>query len=289
MQCDRCQVNLTFHQAQGRAVCHQCGRKFEMPAQCPVCSHKLIRFGLGTQRIEEELVRKFPHIRYARLDSDTMKRAGDYERILGDFEHGDLDVLLGTQMIAKGLDFPNVTLVGVISADTTLAIPDFRASERTFQLICQVAGRAGRKHGQGRVVIQTLHGDLPAVHYATQHDYVGFADSELPLRRDLGFPPFGRLALFVLRHGNPTKVRGAASALADRLKTLLDELVIPEGRVRSPTVAPIARIRNQYRYHLLIQTRDGDGLRHWLSEARRRGLLELPVDWIVDVDPLALM
>ncbi|MCG3178083.1 MAG: Primosomal protein N' [Phycisphaerae bacterium] len=289
LSCDRCNVNLTYHKATDTGLCHQCGQRKAVPEKCPVCGSKIVRFGLGTQRIEEEIERKFPGVRLARVDSDTMKRAGDYERVLGAFERGEIDVMLGTQMIAKGLDFPDVTLVGVVSADTTLAIPDFRASERTFQLISQVAGRAGRAHGQGRVVIQTLHPELPAIDYAVRHDYRGFADSELPNRKDLGFPPFGRLALFVLRHREEPRAHEAGRALADGIEALRIETGVG-GRVRGPMVAPIARIRDQCRIHLLLQAESAEGLQRWLAEARRRGLLDrIKVEWIVDVDPLALM
>ncbi|MDD4890826.1 MAG: primosomal protein N' [Phycisphaerae bacterium] len=290
MDCERCNVHLTYHRALDVGLCHQCGRKVSVPANCPSCGHKLIRFGLGTQRIEEELNRKFPSLRYARVDSDTMRHARDYERVLSQFEQGELDLLLGTQMIAKGLDFPNVRLVGVVSADTTLAIPDFRSAERTFQLVSQVAGRAGRsgEGGEGRVVIQTLHAALPAITFAVKHDYRGFAEHELPARKELGYPPFGRMALFVLRHRDREKVLLAADELAKKLTEIRAAAGLP-GRILGPGPAPIERIRDQFRFHVLLQSPRADLMQRWLAEARRQGALDLAVEWVVDVDPLAVM
>lgn len=297
MNCDRCQCRLTYHKALDVGLCHQCGRKYPVPSTCPSCGHKMIKFGMGTQRIEEELGKLFPTLRYVRVDSDTMRHVRDYEEVLGRFERGELDLMLGTQMIAKGLDFPNVRLVGVVSADTTLAIPDFRASERTFQLVSQVAGRAGRtgEGGEGRVVIQTLHADLPAIDFAVRHDYRGFAECELPSRQALGYPPFGRLALFILRHRDLPKVEAAGRELAERLESVRLGLAgqLPnsgsvDGRIIMSGQARISRIRDQFRVHVLLRAADAAQMQRWLAEARRQGALDLPVSWVVDVDPLEL-
>ena len=293
MECERCKVRLTYHKSLDVGLCHHCGRRYRVPETCPSCGHKMIKFGLGTQRIEEELAAKFPGLRVARVDSDTMRHARDYEKVLTEFEAGNIDLLLGTQMIAKGLDFPNVRLVGVVSADTTLGIADFRAAERTFQLVSQVAGRAGRAAAEGeanpgRVVIQTLHADLPAIQFAVKHDYRGFADSELPARKMLGYPPFGRLALFILRNRDRDKVETAARNLAAKLEKIRAAGGL-DGRIIGPVIAPISRIRGQFRFHVLMRAGDATTMQRWLAEARRQGELDLPVEWVVDVDPLALM
>ena len=183
----------------GQLHCHYCLAVNPLPDKCPHCGKKLSLFGLGTQRVEEELARKFPDLKFARVDSDTMRSSKDYEALLGRFAKGEIQVMLGTQMIAKGLDYPNVTLVGVISGDTALALPDFRAAERTFQLITQVAGRAGRGDAPGRVVLQTFLPDDPTIQAAIRQDFVGFAKTELVSRREVGLPPFARMVRIVLR------------------------------------------------------------------------------------------
>ncbi|MGB2936619.1 MAG: primosomal protein N', partial [Phycisphaerae bacterium] len=193
LRCSDCDVGMTYHAKRAVAVCHYCGRTAKPPERCPACSAETINYwGTGTQRVEEEVLKKFPDIRLGRMDSDAMRKRGGHESVLAAFRDGEIDVLLGTQMVAKGLDFPNVTVVGVINADTALSLPDFRANERTFQLICQVAGRAGRGPKGGLVFIQTFQPDHLAIQLAAKHDYEAFARDELQSRRARGYPPFGR-------------------------------------------------------------------------------------------------
>ncbi|MFW6145786.1 MAG: replication restart helicase PriA [Planctomycetota bacterium] len=286
MQCPDCSRAMVYHQAIQLAQCHYCQHAAALPEYCPGCSKKLLLFGMGIQRIEDELARKFPLASVARMDSDTMTTPGQFARLLEGVRTGDIDILLGTQMVAKGLDFPRVALVGVVSADTALSIPDFRAAERTFQLVVQVAGRAGRAERGGEVIVQTLHADEPAIRRAVTHDFDGFADDELPLRAQLNLPPYGRLVRLLVRHESATRCEEAADALAGRLR----ELFPPGGGVSmmGPMPAPIVRIRKQFRRHVLlicptpgaIQNRLGplmDGLTH-----------ELPTELIADVDPTSL-
>src|SRR2546430_5507035 len=229
VQCRFCDTTLTYHRSAtaharggsfeeglhtGQLHCHYCLAVNPLPTACPDCGKKLSLFGLGTQRVEEELAKKFPGIRYARVDSDTMRNAGDYEKTLSHFASGQIQVMLGTQMIAKGLDYPNVTLVGVISGDTALALPDFRAAERTFQLITQVAGRAGRGDAPGRVVLQTFLPDDPTIQFAIKQDFLGFATGELKHRREVGLPPYARMVRIVLRHQEPAKLHRYSEEVA---------------------------------------------------------------------------
>ena len=240
MTCKYCDVTLTYHLAArakptdvpptpgrhtGRLRCHYCLAENPLPDKCPDCGKKLTLFGLGTQRVEEELSRKFPDLKHARVDSDSMRGSRDYESVLGRFARGEIQVMLGTQMIAKGLDYPNVTLVGVISGDTALALPDFRAAERTFQLITQVAGRAGRGDAPGHVVLQTFQPDHKALRFALGQDFTGFADDELRCRRSAMLPPYTRMVRFVLREKDDEVHRERLRIAAEELKTVLAEIV----------------------------------------------------------------
>jgi len=277
---------MVFHQATQMAMCHHCLRTGDLPEACPACGGKLLLFGLGIQRIEAELVRKFPSARFARVDSDTMSSPRQFERVFESFAAGELDILLGTQMVAKGLDFPRISLVGVVSADTSLRIPDFRASERTFQLVVQVAGRAGRADLPGEVVVQTLFADEPAIRFAAAHDYDGFAAWEMPMREEAQLPPFWRIVRFVLRHEKAAKAEQAAGMLAETLKHLLArEKVITYG----PQPASIMKIRGLFRFQVLvIFARPGrvqELVFARLEELSRR----LPAELIADVDPAQLM
>ena len=200
VRCDQCDVSLTYHKKADRLVCHHCGRRTAVPEECPSCSFpKLIPLGPGSERVEDAVKSLFPGSRVARMDSDAMRSRSAYEDVLGSFGRGELDILVGTQMLAKGLDFPNVTVVGLINADVALHFPDFRASERTFQLIMQVAGRTGRSSKGGRVVVQTFSPSNPAVVLASGHDYDAFASHELESRKAFNYPPFASLARLVLR------------------------------------------------------------------------------------------
>ena len=214
LQCPACELSLTFHRHDNTAICHYCDYQTVAPNACPECNFPGIRFsGLGTQKLEAEVRARFPNYPCLRMDTDSMRGRGSHEEALTSFREGKQRILLGTQMIAKGLDFPNVTLVGVVNADTAMHLPDFRAAERTFQLVTQVAGRTGRGSKGGRVLVQTLSPDAPAIVAAVRHDLPGFASEELPHREALGYPPFASMIRIV--------VRGAADrsthALADEI------------------------------------------------------------------------
>ena len=272
----------------GQLHCHYCLAASPLPAACPTCGKKLSLFGLGTQRVEEELIRKFPELKFARVDSDTMRNSKDYEALLGQFGRGEIQVLLGTQMIAKGLDYPNVTLVGVISGDTALSLPDFRAAERTFQLITQVAGRAGRGDSPGRVVVQTFVPDDPTIRAALRQDFAGFAETELASRREVGLPPFTRMVRIVLRDLEQPKLHKMSEELAARLA---DAAVAEGGAVRTkgPMPCAIARIAGYYRNQIVMTAPTPGPLQRILAAVREKGGLAKSDKIAVDVDPVSLL
>ena len=217
--CPDCDMALTHHRDGGKAICHYCDFTIPTPPACPACGFDGMRYGgLGTQRLETEVKAKFPEARIARMDSDTMRRPGSHQKVLSMFRRGDIDILLGTQMIAKGLDFPNVLLVGVINADSALHFPDFRAAERTFQLVTQVAGRTGRGDRNGRVIVQTFSPEHPAIQAASRHDYHGFAKDEMVIRRRFSYPPCGSVARIIIRGS----IEQVTEAVADALLIQLD-------------------------------------------------------------------
>ncbi len=295
--CDQCDATLILHRHGGVPTgqfvrCHHCLNEQLVPRLCPTCTTKLNVFGGGTQRAEDELVRKFASMgliegqTLLRLDSDSMQSAKDYHDALDRFASGQVRVLLGTQMIAKGLDFPNVRLVGVIDADTALNIPDFRSAERTFQLITQVAGRAGRAEQPGRVIVQTLNPRNSAIQLASQHDYLAFAAQELAVRTRAKLPPAARMAHIVCRDESEHKARAAAQTLADTLRASA-----PEGSVlvRGPAPCPVSRIAGHYRYAVDITAPRAGALQQVLAAVRSAGLLKSDAKTAVDVDPVALM
>lgn len=251
VRCGSCDSPMTWHRRIDRLVCHQCASEMRVPPECPSCTAPSLRMlGVGSEKVEQALREVFPTVRCARMDSDTMHRREDYETTLQAFGRGDLDFLVGTQMIAKGLDFPRVTLVGIISADTALHLPDFRSAERTFQLISQVAGRAGRAELAGQIVVQTDSPEHYAIRTSSAHDFEGFATSELEQRQVLGYPPFGRLLRIVLEDEDEAQVASCADALARRL----DEQFAEAGLVvLGPSPAPMAQLRGRHRHHLLIK------------------------------------
>jgi primosomal protein N' (replication factor Y) len=261
-----------------------------MEAKCPTCGTQLAMLGMGTQRVEEELTRLIPAIRLARVDSDTMRSGKDYESILSRFGTGDIQVLLGTQMIAKGLDFPNVTLVGVISADTSLALPDFRSAERTFQLITQVAGRAGRAEAPGRVVVQTFLPDDATIRSALTHDYNGFAARELDLRKSVSYPPFARLARIILRDTDEEKLKTAAETLATGLATAAESADGADRlTVKGPSPCPINKIAGHHRIQVLLSAPTASPIQSTLAAARESGLFKNTDRIAVDIDPVSLL
>lgn len=303
IKCKYCDTTMTYHRSAGQHIttsasaaavhtgqmlCHYCLATQVLPDKCPVCGKKLSLFGLGTQRVEEEISRKMPDVRFARVDSDSMRTFKDYESALAQFARGELQLLLGTQMIAKGLDFPNVTLVGVISGDTALALPDFRAAERTFQLITQVAGRAGRGEALGRVVVQTFLPDDPTIRMALKQDYLGFAREELTGRRETGLPPYARMTRIVVRHQDQPELDKISREVAEKLTTAMAELKSAV-TLRGPMPCAIGRIAGFHRNQILLQSEQAEGMQSLLHAARAAGAFNKPEAVAVDVDPVAML
>lgn len=252
LKCGRCDISLTYH-LDGTLRCHYCNYTANLPQCCPSCGSRYIRhFGVGTQKVEDEAKKLFPGARILRMDSDTTVGRGSHEKILNIFRQGQADILIGTQMIAKGLDLPNVTLVGVVNADTTLFMPDFRAAERTFQLLTQVAGRTGRGELPGEVLVQTSSPDHYSITTAARHDSEGFYHFELPLRNSLGYPPFSYLARILFTHEDETEIN-KGTALA---KEILDKKLSGHDNqieVLGPAPAPLSRIKGRYRWQIVIK------------------------------------
>ncbi|NLY78978.1 MAG: primosomal protein N' [Lysinibacillus sp.] len=250
VQCENCDISLTYHRYNEKLKCHYCGFEQGVPNICPECGSDHIRyFGTGTQKVEEELTKLFPEARVLRMDVDTTKRKGSHEAILDDFGAGKADILLGTQMIAKGLDFPNITLVGVLSADTSLHLPDFRAAERTFQLLTQVSGRAGRAERLGEVIIQTYTPEHYAIELAKEQHYEPFYEREMLMRHHAGYPPYYYIALIQVSHDDVMIAAEYAKKCADFLRMNLSFNV----SIIGPTTASIVRLQNRYRYQCLIK------------------------------------
>lgn len=284
-RCPNCAVSLAFHAYDRTLKCHHCDYTGRAPQTCPDCgSTKVKAFGIGTEKVEEEVLRVFPSARVARMDRDTTARKGAHTRIVRDFRQGEADVLIGTQMVAKGLDFPNVTLVGVISADTAINMPDFRAAERTFQLLTQVAGRAGRGKTPGEVIIQTFSPDHYAVQTAMRQDYPAFFQQEILFRQELKYPPFSRLVNIIAADENEKRAEARATALAAALERVTPQ----EVEMIGPSAAPIARLKNQYRFHVALRA----PVDAPLSELVRAALALLtPSERLglhIDMDPLSM-
>ncbi|MGB9182198.1 MAG: primosomal protein N', partial [Pyrinomonadaceae bacterium] len=289
IHCPNCDVTLTYHRSEMSIICHYCNHRQSAPTRCPSCAGKYIYYvGEGTEQIEEILQKRFPSLRIARLDRDTTSRRKLFERAILEFGAGELDMLVGTQMLAKGHDFPNVTLVGVVSVDAGLSLPDFRASERAFQLITQVAGRAGRGDLAGRVMIQTYHPNHYALLHACAQDYMGFYDEEIRYRKSMNYPPFVALAALLI-HGEDF---GRVQTTAAELKKALEEANHERAcRILGPAPAPLARLRGEHRIQILIKSRNRTRLRQTidiaLAEATERGADLRQVN--VEIDPINLM
>ncbi|MBL9138257.1 MAG: primosomal protein N' [Verrucomicrobiales bacterium] len=288
--CPNCSVALTYHRHKQRICCHICGHEEVAPTVCPEksCRNPAIRYsGLGTERLEEAIAKTFPKARLARMDSDTLQKKEDYRRVLTDFRIGRIDILIGTQMIAKGLHFPNVTLVGIIHADLGLHLPDFRAGERTFQLLTQVSGRAGRGDIEGEVFVQAFTPFHPAIQYARRHDFLGFYDQEMEFRQQLGYPPLSRVALLTLRGRNEDKVRFSAEHVR--------EVVVKAGSgirdlvIAGPAPAPLLRAETFYRYQIMLRTQSMARLASALGPSLRDTTLPDDIRITIDVDPVNLM
>jgi primosomal protein N' (replication factor Y) len=280
MRCPRCDLALTYHAKEENLSCHQCNYRKAIPEKCPVCWSRRIRYlGLGTERVEDEVRRAFPLARTLRWDRDVTKGKGSHERILSAFLAHEADILIGTQMIAKGLDLPLVTLVGIISADTMLHFPDIRAGERTFQLLSQVAGRAGRGALPGRVVVQTYTPDNYAIAAGARHDYASFYRQEIELRRQHGQPPFVRLVSLVYTHANAEACRTGAEKMFQRLTEKKDQ-ERADVELVGPAPMFFGRIRGRYRWQILVRGSD---------PSRLMAALPLPQGWVVNVDPMTLL
>jgi primosomal protein N' (replication factor Y) len=284
--CDSCSVAMTYHEVGERLVCHHCGSTDALPATCPRCSSPYLRqFGAGTQRVEAELSAAFPDWPVVRMDLDTTRGKGGHERRLVEFEELPSGILLGTQMIAKGLDYPDVTLVGVVNADTTLHLPDFRAAERTYQLLEQVAGRAGRGPLGGRVIVQSYWPDHPAILAVVAHDPTALYRSEAETRAQLGYPPFGRLGNVTLTGKDAEAVKAAATEVGSHLRA-----AAPKGwQVLGPSPAVLARVRGAYRWHVLLKAPRSARISRVVADALRRVGTRAGVTAAPDIDPLDLL
>ncbi|MBW8040643.1 MAG: primosomal protein N' [Planctomycetes bacterium] len=304
MHCRNCDVTLTFHKSKthaggrmqtitgkhmdyGYAMCHYCLAQTLVPEKCPLCGKGMAMIGLGSQRLEEELAKKFPQARTARIDSDSMA-SRNYYRLLKDFSEGQIDILAGTQMLAKGLHFPNVTLVGIISADTSLYLPDFRANERTFQLISHVAGRAGRSLKKGKVFVQTFLPNQPAIQFALAGDFDGFVREELKHRKACNLPPFWRLAVIVMRDMNFEKLETACKMMRERI----DSIVARDGLkivIRGPMPAVISRVQRFHRMQIIVQAPKAGTIQRLFTHLRAAGPVRPTVKVSIDIDPINLL
>lgn len=287
--CPDCSIPLTHHVEGSKAVCHYCDHQIPEPKHCTQCNNPSIRFsGLGTQRLEANVAAMFPDVSMMRMDTDTMRKPGSHEKALAKFRSGETKILLGTQMIAKGLDFPNVTLVGVINADTALHLPDFRAAERTFGLVTQVAGRTGRGKKGGRVLVQTFDPEHQAIQAATRHDYIGFANSELPHREEFNYPPFSHQARIVIRSEVSSKAEQMADHIAEEIQSAA-AILQSDISLLGPAAAPVEKLRGKFRYHMLLSSGKDSALQNVIRRAQTTIKSIDNVQWIVDIDPQDMM
>jgi primosomal protein N' (replication factor Y) len=287
VQCQNCSIALTYHKSRQRLECHYCGFSLRPLKQCPKCHAEYMYFvGDGAERVDEYLREQFPQARVARLDRDTVRTKREYQQVLGAFAKGEIDILVGTQMVAKGHDFARVTLVGVVAADLALGRPDFRAAERTFQLLTQVAGRAGRGEFAGKVLVETYYPEHYAIQYAAQQDYVSFFEKEVQFRRALHYPPFTALANVLMRDRTVENAIRWSRSLAAYLGSFEKQGV----KVLGPAAAPLARLRREYRFQFLLKSQRRAALGKALASALDFcAAKEIPATAvIVDVDPASL-
>jgi primosomal protein N' (replication factor Y) len=285
-ECTHCSIAMTYHRADETLRCHLCGDQKPAPLRCPKCGAPEIRWrGLGTQRVEEAVRRMVPRARIERMDTDTMSKKNRFREVLAQFRSGKIDILIGTQMIGKGLDFPNVTLVGLIDADISMHVPDFRANERTFQLLVQVAGRAGRGDRAGEVVVQTFTPQAEAIQFSRQADYAGFAAAELKMRKDFHYPPYRHLIHHLFRGPNPEKLKFFAEQWAKLVEKELGSRV----ELRGPSASPIEKIKDEYRWQVWYFTNSVTKVVPEL--VRLRAAFSWPDDLtqVLDVDPMSLV
>ncbi len=284
LKCPKCDSPMVYHQDKRHLICHYCNVRIGPPKLCPSCNEDyLIYKGTGTEKVEEEIRNMMPGVRLARMDSDTMSKRGSHDRVLKDFKEHRTDVIVGTQMIAKGLDFPKVTLVGVVSADANLNLPDFRSGERTFNLITQVAGRAGRGDLGGEVIVQTYTPEHYAVRLAAKHDYNGFYNMEIESRRELGFPPFVHLVKITLRARKEDNVEKCARRLEATLKKKM-----PDIDMLGPAPSPLTKLRGYYRWNILVRAKGRGEIVKKLRTALKGFRKGSGVFMAVDVDPMSM-
>ena len=283
LRCKRCEVSLTYHFHAKQLICHHCKFTMDPPTICPECNSSYVKYwGIGTEKVESEIHRLFPSAVISRMDTDSTHKRGTHEKVLSKFKAGKIDVLVGTQMIAKGLDFPKVTLVGVISADTALNLPDFRSGERTFNLLTQVAGRAGRGDLGGRVIIQSYTPAHYAIQAAKNHDYQSFYSKEISYRKDLGLPPFRHMACLTFRGRKDEKVFKFSESCKDRLKKKDRDKKI---EILGPAPAPVSKMRGMYRWNLFLKTEKAEDIVALLKETLGNRRKEKGILTTVDIDP----
>lgn len=285
-ECAHCSIAMTYHRADEMLRCHLCADQKPAPARCPKCGAPDIRWkGLGTQRVEEAVRRVLPRARIERMDTDAMSKKNRFREVLAQFRAGKIDVLVGTQMIGKGLDFPNVTLVGLIDADMSMHIPDFRANERTFQLLVQVAGRAGRGDRAGEVIVQTFTPQAEAIQFSRRADFAGFAESEMKLRKDFHYPPYRHLIHHLFRGPNPEKLK----FFADQWAKLVEKEIGERVELRGPSASPIEKIKDEYRWQLWYFTNAVTKVVPELVRLRAGFAWPDDITQVLDVDPVNLM
>ena len=305
-RCENCSISLTFHFETKRLVCHHCGDKRPTHPTCPQCSSPAIRyFGLGTEAVEQEVRKAFPQARVKRFDADSTARKNAHQQILETFEQQQIDILIGTQMVSKGLDFPNVTLVGVIAADTSLNLPDFRASEQTFSLLTQVAGRSGRAELEGKVIIQTYMPEHYCISAAQKHDYLSFYAQEVEARGALQYPPFSHVGTLLLRGKDEKQVEEAAHAVRDQLQMWLaaqaptshidenkDDVGETAVEILGPAPAPLSKIEGKFRWHFLLRSNSvekiGQLLKH-LTDEPPVAIKSNAIEFVIDIDPTNIL
>ncbi len=287
LQCKDCNISMTYHSRNKKIMCHYCGYERSMPRTCPECGGYIFNFGSpGTEKIEQNLQFLFPTAKIARMDTDTTKKKNSFQNIFDQVHNGYIDILLGTQMIIKGLDFPNITLVGIVSADVNLNLPDFRASERNFQHIIQVAGRAGRSEKEGEVIVQTFNPKHYSIQYARKQNFIGFYEYELHLRQELHYPPSTKLARILFMLNNEERLRSYMDIVRRKIARYppKDKLII-----LSPTPAPISKIRKQYRYHILIKAEHQQDINRFFEWLQSNVTTPNYIKMQIDIDPISLL
>ena len=289
VKCKNCDISLTYHRYEKKLKCHYCGYEQEIVTQCPECNSDKIRyFGTGTQKLEQEIQKQFPGAKTIRMDVDTVTKKNSHEEILNKFKNENIDILIGTQMVVKGHHFPNVTLVGVIAADSSLNIDDYRANERTFQILTQVAGRAGREKIQGNVIIQTYNPDSFSIQCAKEQNYHKFYNTEIVLREQLKYPPFCDIIVIGFNGIDEKQIQEISQKTYIYLKRKIDEILIDEDiNIFKPMPAPIAKIQNKFRYRIIIKAQMNENLNYilneYLKQVYRKDLKSLRIS--IDVNP----